>query len=51
MLISKNDEKVNEEWDVKTARYRIDNGYQVLVLVQGCKDLRLNQDGCLERTQ
>ena len=43
MLISEDDKRVKEEWDVKTARYRADNEYWVLVLVQGHEDLDLTK--------
>jgi len=39
MLISKNDKRVSRNRDIKAARYRVDNGYQALMLAQGHEDL------------
>ena len=43
VLVSKDNERVSKEWDIKAARCRVDNGYQVLVLVWGHKDLGLTK--------
>jgi len=39
MLVSKNNKRVSEEWDVEAIKYRANNGYWVLVLAWGHKDL------------
>jgi len=50
VLTSKDDKRVSGIESIEAARYRVNNRYQVLVLVCSCENLELNQGSYLERT-
>ena len=51
VLTSKDNERVSGIESIEAARCRVNNRYQVLMLVQSCEGLGLNQGSCLGRTQ